>query len=439
MGPLSLAGPSYNLDSRPASVQRTINMMPVPLEPGNERTGWVLKDVPGLTALSLCVAPDFTFTADPEFGTDPLTVQFTLVEVFGTGPFTFLWDFGDGDTSTEQNPEHVYETVGSFVASVVITSACGAQATFGGSSGGGSIDVAVCVPPDYTISAEATGGKTVEFTLANVAGTGPLTFAWDFGDGETSTEQNPTHEYAEFGSYTVEVTVTNPCGEDVLSIGLEPPLTVLQSFFTDDTTTDISAYENGAGTLSASGISVVGDALTVNKSPNDGLSDALLIYESASIAPDGVHSITIEGFIDPGTVQNATQIFVQWEPAAATPAVYHRLNWVGPSTGIQYRSNSFASGTPSSPISGRTHWAMVIGGSNGFAAYVNGVQLDAGGSGVLGAEAAGRIRIGYIANAVSGAVNWVIDSVRIRREEVYTSAFTPPTEIPDPDFFVVVP
>lgn len=51
MGPLQLIGPSYNLDSRPASVQRTVNMMPVPLEPGNERTAWVLQDVPGLSIL----------------------------------------------------------------------------------------------------------------------------------------------------------------------------------------------------------------------------------------------------------------------------------------------------------------------------------------------------------------------------------------------------
>jgi hypothetical protein len=41
-------GPSYNLESRPASVQRTVNLVPVPLEPGNERSGWVFRDVPGL-------------------------------------------------------------------------------------------------------------------------------------------------------------------------------------------------------------------------------------------------------------------------------------------------------------------------------------------------------------------------------------------------------
>lgn len=41
-------GPSYDLESRPASVQRTVNLVPVPLEPGNERSGWVFRDVPGL-------------------------------------------------------------------------------------------------------------------------------------------------------------------------------------------------------------------------------------------------------------------------------------------------------------------------------------------------------------------------------------------------------
>lgn len=45
-------GPSYNLDSRPASVQRTVNLIPVPQEPGNERTTWVFKDVPGLVLLT---------------------------------------------------------------------------------------------------------------------------------------------------------------------------------------------------------------------------------------------------------------------------------------------------------------------------------------------------------------------------------------------------
>ena len=53
---IRLVGPSYKLDSRPASVQRTVNMYLVPQEPGNERTPWVLQDVPGLASFSVSAA-----------------------------------------------------------------------------------------------------------------------------------------------------------------------------------------------------------------------------------------------------------------------------------------------------------------------------------------------------------------------------------------------
>lgn len=45
-------GPSYSLDSRPSGVQRTVNLIPHPQEPGNERSAWVFKDVPGLVLVS---------------------------------------------------------------------------------------------------------------------------------------------------------------------------------------------------------------------------------------------------------------------------------------------------------------------------------------------------------------------------------------------------
>lgn len=50
MATIPFVGPSYNLRRRPLSVQRTINLMPVPQEPGNERSGWVFKDCPGLVS-----------------------------------------------------------------------------------------------------------------------------------------------------------------------------------------------------------------------------------------------------------------------------------------------------------------------------------------------------------------------------------------------------
>jgi hypothetical protein len=45
---IPFVGPSYNLRRRTASVQRTVNLVPVPVEPGNDRTRWVFKDAPGL-------------------------------------------------------------------------------------------------------------------------------------------------------------------------------------------------------------------------------------------------------------------------------------------------------------------------------------------------------------------------------------------------------
>jgi PKD repeat protein len=125
---LPLTGPSYDLDSRPSSVQRTVNLMPVPIEPGNERVSWALKDVPGLVEFEVCIVPSFSLAAEPEEGAPPLEVQFTLTEIAGTGPFTFAWDFGDGETSTAQNPLHTYEEAGNYDATVTITNACGVQA-----------------------------------------------------------------------------------------------------------------------------------------------------------------------------------------------------------------------------------------------------------------------------------------------------------------------
>jgi hypothetical protein len=63
MPQISFIGPSYNLESRPSSVQRTINMVPVPQEPGNERTSWVFKDAPGLVGYGSGVDAD-PFFAD---------------------------------------------------------------------------------------------------------------------------------------------------------------------------------------------------------------------------------------------------------------------------------------------------------------------------------------------------------------------------------------
>jgi PKD repeat protein len=73
---------------------------------------------------------DVIAEAEPDEGAPPLKVQFTAsVEEETGGPFTFAWDFGDGNKSTEQNPVHTYERVGEYTATLTVTSQKGNKGT----------------------------------------------------------------------------------------------------------------------------------------------------------------------------------------------------------------------------------------------------------------------------------------------------------------------
>ena len=64
---------------------------------------------------------DVIAEAEPDEGAPPLKVQFTAsVEEETGGPFTFAWDFGDGQKSTEQNPVHTYAKVGEYTATLTV-------------------------------------------------------------------------------------------------------------------------------------------------------------------------------------------------------------------------------------------------------------------------------------------------------------------------------
>jgi len=73
---------------------------------------------------------DVIAEADPDEGAPPLKVQFTAsVEEEEGGPFTFLWEFGDGQKSTEQNPVHTYEKVGEYTSTLTVTNQKGNKGT----------------------------------------------------------------------------------------------------------------------------------------------------------------------------------------------------------------------------------------------------------------------------------------------------------------------
>jgi PKD repeat protein len=116
------------------------------------------------------------------------------------------WNFGDGVISHTQNPARSYTEAGDKTVQLTVTDASGATNS---------------VQHTVTVTATNPGGPTADFTVsctgldctftdASTPATG-LTYAWDFGDGNTSTDQNPTHTYeaTEVTEFTATLTVTD--------------------------------------------------------------------------------------------------------------------------------------------------------------------------------------------------------------------------------------
>lgn len=157
--------------------------------------------------------PVATASATPSQGIAPLIVSFTGSALGGDEPLTYTWAFGDGAEGVEgRNPTHTYEQEGTFHAVLVVTDA-------DGDSSQDEVEILVVGNdvPLVEVQAEPTSGiapLTVGFTAAVMGGDEPLTFAWSFGDGETSAVQGPSHLFEAAGSYDVSVTVTDANGDE---------------------------------------------------------------------------------------------------------------------------------------------------------------------------------------------------------------------------------
>lgn len=125
------------------------------------------------------------------------------------GIMTWQWDFGDGKTSTEKNPVHVYTTGG--IKTVTLT------ANIPGCSIGKSYDLEILSGPNVDFSAvNLCQGDEVNFTNLS-SGDNISSYKWDFGNGYTSTLQHPKVFYETSGTYNVSLTVKNTLGcENVL-------------------------------------------------------------------------------------------------------------------------------------------------------------------------------------------------------------------------------
>jgi PKD repeat protein len=157
------------------------------------------------------------FTIDTATGRVPCVVRFTDTST-GEGIRGYEWDFGDGSTSAEQNPVHVYTSSGTYRVVLSVSGEGGDRTATGLVIVRGGLIV-----PGSSVNARFTaspnGGRApleVEFTDRS---SGAESWSWDFGDGSTSAEQNPVHVYTSSGTYTVVLSVSGEGGNDT-AIGL---------------------------------------------------------------------------------------------------------------------------------------------------------------------------------------------------------------------------
>ncbi len=172
------------------------------------------------------IPPVSNFDATPTGGLAPMLVQFTDLSTGGL-PTSWLWDFGDGATSTEQSPVHTYNSSGIYSVNLTVTN------PYGFDSLQKSSYIAVdFIPPIAAFSATPTTGNSpyvVQFSDESTGGVA-TSWLWSFGNGSSSTAQNPAFTYTAPGTYSVRLTVSNAYGTDELlkldyiNVGPGPPI-----------------------------------------------------------------------------------------------------------------------------------------------------------------------------------------------------------------------
>lgn len=146
----------------------------------------------------------------------PGTVTFTNLSQNAT---SYLWNFGNGQTSNQANPSVNYNTGGTYT---VILTATGDGGTNGATK---TINVTGAPTADFTFTPQgARAPALMSFTSTSQ---NAVSYAWDFGNGQTSTSQNPPITYSTGGTFNVSLTVT---GQGGLTNKITKAVTILPAY-----------------------------------------------------------------------------------------------------------------------------------------------------------------------------------------------------------------
>ncbi len=125
----------------------------------------------------------------------------------GSLPLGHLWNFGDGTTSREQNPTHIYATNGKYTVTLTVTNSFGQDTK----TLTGFIAVGDPPVPDFSAS-PSQGNIPLDVAFTGLTNDTMSSWRWDFGDGSFADGQNPTHTYTKPGIYSVTLSAANEFG-----------------------------------------------------------------------------------------------------------------------------------------------------------------------------------------------------------------------------------
>jgi len=213
----SASATSWSWDFGDEGVSSDQNPVHTYTEPGEYVVSLTVTNTNGCTssaAEDIIIHPKDAQITLPQQACENTALNFAATSTEGV---TWAWDFGDGTTSDQQNPDHTYTNDGNYAITLNVTNSFGCVATANEELVVNNNEVAWTLPEEPICT----------YTDIEFMGVGQAdnNWQWNFGDGNTSNQQKPMHQFTEPGEHTVTLTVTNQFGctataEEVLTVGI---------------------------------------------------------------------------------------------------------------------------------------------------------------------------------------------------------------------------
>lgn len=249
----------------------------------NETGDDVLQETEYISIIGQPVS-DFTFDLDAN------EASFNNFSIFGED---YIWTFGDGNSSTEEEPTHTYTEDGTYTIMLTVENECGTN------TASSEITISLAPVPSFNITGDTEGCAPMTVNYENSSSNSPDTYAWEFegGSPSSSADVNPEVTYTSSGSFDVTLTVTNANGSN--SETFTEYITI-----NDVPTTDFIADENGLEvTFTDQSSGAVSYAWTFGDGSSSTSANPTHTYEV-----EGIYTVVLETTNECGTTSESITI-----------------------------------------------------------------------------------------------------------------------------------